>query len=137
MRNSIVLSSVILIYAVSCWSQAYYEASGQTVAFTLTVGAKAGPSAIKRGPAVGSGQRRGFSVVTSRGCIVVTLPGMHRGSADIALYDIRGRQVYRQRKDGPSLRLDTQQFAPGMYTVLIRFDGQMYSHRIVAYGRGE
>ena len=137
MRMIIFTIATMLGGAAAGWSQAYYEASGQTQAFTLAAGAKAGPSAIKRGSDVRSGPHYGLRVIFSRGGIVVTLPGMHRGSADIALYNIKGRQVYRQIKNGPSLRLETPLLAPGIYNMLIRFDGLIYSHRIAVSGREE
>lgn len=138
MRNIIVISFVIFSFSITCWSQAYYEASGQTAVFTLTAGAKAGPTAIKRSPEVHAALSSDIKVTMSRGGIVVIMPVAHQRSANIALYDIRGRQVYRQQGyNGTSLQLETKAFAPGIYNLLIRADGQSYTRRVAVYGRGE
>jgi hypothetical protein len=80
----------------------------------------------------------GINVTTFRSSIVVTFPALHRGSADIALYNIAGRQIYRQRGfTGTSLRLETRTFALGIYTFLIRANGQNYSRRVAVNGREE
>jgi hypothetical protein len=120
-------------FAVAGWSQAYYEASGQTAVFTLTAGAKSGPAAIRGGSVLRTGKNSGISVTTTRGGILVTLPTLRSGTTDIALYDVAGRQIYRQHGySGASLRIETQNFASGMYTARIQVDGLNYSRRLMA-----
>jgi hypothetical protein len=119
-----------LCFCVSSgWSQTSYEASGQTVVFTLTPGAKASPLAVIGG----SGSRFGknaVSITSARGFIVVSLSSQPHGPSDISIYDMAGRQAYRQRGfSGGSLRLETRRFAPGMYNILVRIDGRNYSRR--------
>jgi hypothetical protein len=137
--KKIAVSAAILCCAVACWSQAYYEASGQTQVFTLTAGAKGGWStAIKDGPAVHAELNNGIRVKTLRSVVIVTMPSKQKESADISLYDIKGRQVYRQLgMTGTSMRIGTQSFAPGIYSMIIRAGGQSYSRRVAVYGRGE
>ena len=138
MRHSAITGAVILGFALACWSQAYYEASGQTAVFALTAGAKAGPAAIKGGSGMHAALNNGIKVTMSRGSIVVIMPVVHQRNADIALYDVKGRQAYRyQGYNGTSLRFDTKILAPGVYSLLVRADGQSYSRRVAVSGRGE
>ena len=138
MRGIVLVSAILMACAITGWGQAYYESSGQTQVFTLAAGAKIGPSAIKSTPALRTGINNGISVGTSRGSIVVALPALHRGVADIALYDIKGRQIYRQSGFlGTSLRLETKAIAPGVYSMLVRVDGKSYTRRVAVNGRGE
>ena len=130
MKRITITAAVILGCAVACWSQAYYEASGQTQVFTLAAGAKSGPAAIRGGSVMGTVKNSGVNLAVTRSGILITLPSMQRGSADVALYDLTGRQIYRQRGYcGTSLRLQTQAFASGIYTALVRVDGKNYSRR--------
>jgi hypothetical protein len=80
----------------------------------------------------------GVNLSVTRGGIVITLPAKQQGSADIALYNLAGRQIYRQRGYcGASLRLETQAFAAGIYTAIVRVDGNIYSRRFAVSRRGE
>ena len=127
----IAITLVILGCVVACWSQAYYEASGQTQVFTLTAGAKSGPVAIRKGSLMRTEKNSGINLAVTRGGIVITLPSLRRGSADISLYDLAGRQIFRQRGYwGASLRLATQTFPAGIYTAIVRVDGKNYSRRL-------
>ena len=138
MKRLAIAVAVILGCAVAGWSQAYYEASGQTQVFTLTAGAKSGPAAIRGGSVMRTGKKSGINITVTRGGIVIRLPAMHQGSVDISLYDITGRQVYRQCGTiGISLRLETQTFAPGIYNVLVHVNGQNFTRRVVLNGREE
>lgn len=138
MRAFVWATAMLFVCAATGWSQPYYEASGQTQVFTLAAGAKVGPSAIKGGRMNRFVMNTGISVVTSRGSIVVTLPALQRGSADIAVYDIKGRQGFRQSGfHGASLRLETKLFAPGVYSLLVRVDGQSFARRVAVNGRGK
>jgi hypothetical protein len=137
-RSALVTASVIFGFAVACLSQTYYEASGQTAVFTLKAGAKT--SAIHSGSVIRSVLNSSINVTTVKGNIVVTLPALQRGLADISLYDIAGRQIYRQHGySGTSLRLETRTFAPGVYSMLVCVDGKKYSRRVAVSkaGRGE
>jgi hypothetical protein len=77
-------------------------------------------------------------VVTMRGGMVVALPAMaQRGVADIALYDIKGRQLYhRFGFTGTLLRLETKAFAPGVYNMLVRVEGKIFSRAIALSSQG-
>jgi len=130
-------ASVFILGCVAAgWSQAYYEVSNQTKVFTLAAGAKVGSVAIRSGAVVGINS--GISVTTTRSGIMVTLPSLQRGSADIALYDIQGRQMFRQQGFGGAvLRLETRRFAPGIYSMQIRANGRSYSRMVAVSGHGE
>jgi hypothetical protein len=122
--------------AAACWSQTFYEASGQTKVFTLTPGAKSGPASIRDNFFPHAKMIGGIRVTASRGGISIVLPSLRHGAADIALYNIAGRQIYRlQGYDGASLRLETRTFAPGVYSLIVRIDGQSYSRRCTVTGK--
>lgn len=130
MKRITLMSAAILTFTLACWSQTCYEAIGQTVAFTLKAGAKSGPAAIREISVMRDRINSGIKVTTSRDGILVTLPSLQRGIADIAVYDVAGRQIYRQRGfSGASLRLETRTFAAGIYTALVQVDGQNYLRR--------
>jgi hypothetical protein len=136
MRRIVMTMAAIIGCAMACWSQAYYEASGQTQVFTLTPGAKSGPASIRSGSFLHAKMISGIRVSATGGGIAITLPALRHGSADIALYNIAGRQMYRQRGyNGASLRLETRTFAPGVYSLIVRIDGQSYSRRITVTGK--
>ncbi len=139
MRRIVWASAILFSCAAVGWCQAYYEASGQTQVFTLAAGAKVGPSAIKGSPVLRAGMNNGISVVISKGSIVVALPTMvHRGIADIALYDIKGRRIYHKiGYTGTSLRLERKAYAPGVYSMLVRVEGKSFSRAIALSGRGQ
>jgi TRAP-type uncharacterized transport system substrate-binding protein len=139
MKRIALAALAILTCAVAGWSQAYYEASGQTRVFTLAAGAKSGPVAIRGGSVMRTGKDSGINFAVTRGGIVVTLSAANQqGSADIALYDLTGRQIYRQHGYcGTSLRLETKAFSAGVYTALVRVDGKNYSRRFAVSRRWE
>jgi len=121
---------VMLIGAAAGWGQAYYSASGSTAVFTLSPGAKSGPDAIRRDLAVHSGIGSPVTIASVKGFLFVSSSSQRHGLGDIALYNIAGKQVFRQHWLGAaSFRCDTRRFAPGMYTVVVRVDGQNYSRR--------
>jgi hypothetical protein len=125
-----VTGAVLLGSAVAGWGQSYYEASGKTTVFTLTPGAKAGPAAIRGRAALLPGIGNGIRISTVNGGILITLSFQQHCLSDITVYNMAGRQTYRQRGfSGASLRFDTRRFAPGTYNVLVRANGQNYSRR--------
>ena len=135
MRRIAIATGAMLCFAVAGWSQAYYEASGQTAVFTLAAGAKSGPAAIHNDPVVRTEAKRGVTVSMTRGALLIVLPVYQRGNAAIALFDIAGRRIYqRSGNSDKMLRLETLSFAPGIYSLLVRVDGMIYSRRI-AVGR--
>jgi hypothetical protein len=130
--------TIIALIAVAVWGQQYYEVSGKTQVFTLTPGAKSGPTAIRGGSVMSPGKNSSINLTVARVGIVIMLPAKQQGSVDIALYDIAGRQIYRQHGYcGTSLRLETKAFAAGIYTALVRVDGKNYSRRFAVSRRGE
>jgi hypothetical protein len=138
MRKTVLVAATILSCATAGWGQFYYEASGQTAVFTLAAGAKSGPVTIPGGVVKHTRINSGISVIATRGGIVITLPALQHGKADIALYNLSGRQIYRQRGYiGTSLRLDIRRFAPGIYTVFVCIDGKDFSRKIAVSGRGK
>jgi hypothetical protein len=137
MRRIVITSATVLCCIITGWSQAYYEASGQTTVFTLAAGAKAGPSAIKGSPVVRTALNREMKVTTSRGGIMVALPAL-QGHADITLCDIKGRQICRQQGlSGTTVRLENRTLAAGVYSIIVRANGQRYTRRVAVSGRGQ
>jgi hypothetical protein len=132
MKRMTFVAAVILTYAFACWSQICYEASGQTAAFTLKAGAKSGPAAIHEISVMRDKSSSGISVTRTRGSILIILPFLEHGIGDIAVYDIAGRQIYRQREfSRASLQIETWTFAVGIYTIRVQFDGQNYIRRFM------
>lgn len=130
MKRITLVAAAIVTCAVACRSQTCYEAIGQTTAFTLKAGAKSGPAAIRGIFAMRDRINSGISVTTTRDGILVTLPSLQRGIAEMAVYDVAGRLIFRQRGfSGTSLRLETRTFAPGIYTMRVQVDGQSYLRR--------
>ena len=138
MRQIALVVAAVIGCTVSGWSQSYYEASGRTAVFTLTAGAKSGSVAIRSGSAVTQVRSNiGVTVKTASSRIVVSLPALQSSSADIAIYTVAGKQIYRQRGyRGASLSLDSRQFAQGMYSVVVRVEGKSYSRRFAITGKG-
>lgn len=136
--RSVSLAIVLVLFgSMKILSQTYYEASGQTATFTLTAGAKSGFSAIHSSSPMRTGMNNAVTVASTKGAIVITLTVLPRGSVDIALYNIVGRQMYRHSGlNGTSLRIDTQSFAPGIYVALVRIEGQSYPRRFVVNRQG-
>jgi hypothetical protein len=124
-------AAVVLGCAATGWTQTSFQSSGQTAVFTLTPGAKAGPEAVLHGVVVRPAKGNSVTIGLVKGGIVVTFPTLRHGLGDITIYDMSGRQAFRQHGfAGASLRLDARRFAPGMYNVIVRIDGQKYSRRI-------
>lgn len=67
----------------------------------------------------------------------MTLPASRSGQADIAIYNVSGRQVYKQQRiSGASFRLDVRPLAAGMYNAVVKVDHQQFSRRFVV-AKGE
>jgi hypothetical protein len=129
-RQAACAGALLLLCAAAGWGQTNYEASGQTAVFTLTPGAKIGPNAIRGNPVLRTAPLRGIDIAVVQGGIVITLSSLLRGHADIAIYNLTGRQVYRQHgMNGLTLRVDTRRFTPGIYHARVRIDGQDFSRR--------
>jgi len=128
----VLAAATILTFTVGSQSQICYEASGQTMAFTLKAGAKSGPTAIREFSGMRGRINNGLNVATTRGGILVTLPTFEHGIADIAVYDVAGRQIYRQHGfSGTSLYLEPRTLAAGIYTVRVQGDAKNYLRRFV------
>jgi hypothetical protein len=105
-----------------------YDASGQTAVFTLTPGAKSGPSAIRSGASLHSAVANSIRIAAGKNLIGITLSFARRSPVDVAIYDVAGKRAFRQRGfNGTFLRLNAHLFAPGLYSVVVRKDGQNYS----------
>lgn len=138
MRRFILFSSIFFISTAAGWSQGYYETSGQTQVFTLTAGAKAGTTGTRSGRAFSTGKNTEIRVIAARGGVVVSLPLSLRGTAEVALFDIRGRQVFRLTGiTGTSVCIESGSFAPGVYSMLIRASGTSCVRRVALNGRGK
>ena len=136
MRRIALIGVIAISTFVSGWSQvyqAYFDASGKTAVFTLKAGEKAGCFVVSTAVVqMVSNKTSSVKVATVSDGILVTLPTVKHGSADVALYDMCGRQIYRQcGVRAPALRLETRTFAMGLYTVTVRLDGKSHTCRFV------
>ncbi|MDD5673609.1 MAG: SUMF1/EgtB/PvdO family nonheme iron enzyme [Chitinivibrionales bacterium] len=78
-----------------------------------------------------------LKITMSRSAIIMTLPASRSGQADIAIYNVSGRQVYKQQRiSGASFRLDVRPLAAGMYNAVVKVDHQQFSRRFVV-AKGE
>jgi hypothetical protein len=128
-----IAGAITLMGASGSFGQEFYEASGQTSIFKLAPGEKSTTSAIRNNASMKSTMENGITIAAMKGSIVVTILSERHGSADISIYDMAGRQLYRQNGlEGRVLRLDSRKFAPGIYNARIRINGRYYSHRFVA-----
>lgn len=139
MKRIAVTVIVIMACAISGWSQAYYEASGQTDIFTLAPGAKTGHSGTQAAQTLHRVTVSNISITVARSGIIVALPSqLPRGSADISVSNVAGRQIYRQHGfSGRTLRFENGVFKPGIYAIRVCVDGQKYVRRFAITGQGE
>ena len=125
MRRITISVAIILSCIVTCWSQAYYEASGQTQVFTLTSGAKSGLISVGHTAKINND----LKITSIQNAIVILLPGISHRVVNIAMYNISGRQIFcKNGYNGTTLRLKSGWFAPGIYTAIASIDGKNYSH---------
>lgn len=127
---------VLIIVSAFVLAQEYYEASGQTPAFTLAPGNTSGiidTSDTSSARMVQRFESREFSISAARGSVTITLPFENQqGTADITFYNIAGRQVYhRAGYRDASFSLPTTRFAQGIYFARVLVNGNSYSHRFV------
>lgn len=126
MRRIIISVAIILSCIVTCWSQAYYEASGQTQVFTLKAGAKSGLTTIRVGHMATI--NNDLKITSIQNAIVISLPAISHKVVNIAMYNISGRQIFcKHGYSGTTLRLKSGWFAPGIYTAIAIIDGKNYS----------
>lgn len=128
---SMLMASVaILCLSNACFGASFYESSGQTSVFTFAAGSKSGPLAIRNGR-VTQFLNANPITISSVKRNVISFSLQLKGSCEIALYDISGRLAFLRRGfDGTSLSLDTRIFGSGLYTVVVRQNGQSFSRRI-------
>ena len=137
MRSIVLAAGAVVFCAAMVWSQAYYEASGQTVAFNLAAGAKSGPAAIRLSFAAPGSAFREIKITQSGSGIISVTVGVTGMAATVAVFDVRGSQVIRSAKiAGGVARIDTQRFAPGMYCVVATTGGRTISRTILVSGKG-
>jgi hypothetical protein len=124
----VAFSAMFFFPVLGQGAPSYYDASGQTAAFTLTPGAKSGSSAIRREVGLHSGAVNSIRIAAGKNLIGITLSFARRSPVDVAIYNVAGKRAFRQRGfNGSFLRLDARLFAPGLYSVVVRKDGQNYS----------
>lgn len=127
-----ICSIVILLgIAATSSSQNYFEASGQTKVFTLAAGAKSGPDAVRNTPAPRLAGAHQAAIALSRNSIIFTQPFQSGGLADVAVYNVAGRLVFRQTGIAGRLFLDTRRFAPGIYQARLTSAGHDITRRFV------
>jgi hypothetical protein len=127
-KIGVLACAAILYYAASSLCATFYEASGQTGVFNFAPGAKSGPSSLRNGAGMHSPMANGIRITRGKNLIGLTFSFLRRNAADIAIYDVTGKRAFRQRGfTGSFLRIDTRLFAPGLYSVVVRYSGQNYS----------
>lgn len=126
--STIMACAVLLGLNVTGFGATDYEASGQTAVFTFAPGAKSGPSAIRSGAGQHSAVANSIQIAAGKNLIGITLSFARRSPVDVAIYNVAGKRAFRQRGfNGTFLRLNARLFAPGLYSVVVRKDGQNYS----------
>ncbi len=124
--------AALLGLASTSWGQASFTASGQTQVFTLTPGATSGPAGTAgvRDGAVSRLKPGLITIATVKSSILITLAPQLHGPADIAIFDVAGKQIFRAGGfDGLIFRIDARKFASGIYHARVRVDGQNLSCR--------
>jgi hypothetical protein len=130
MKQIRISAAVILGYAIACWSLTYYEASGQTQVFTLTAGAKIGPTAINNRSISRIEKNDGINFATTLSGIVIMFSPLQSRRINIELYNLSGHQIYQRRGYfGKSICIETNAIATGIYTANVCVNGKNYSHR--------
>jgi hypothetical protein len=131
--RSVTLITLLLIAHVStCRSQSYYESSGQTAIFTLKAGAKSGPLSTQSSSGSHYFSTRALSIANVNNNIVILLPSLLRGYADISLCDISGRQIFRKSAFGNMpVYFNKNTLMPGIYNVSVYVDGKALSRRFL------
>jgi hypothetical protein len=124
----LVALSAMIFFPVLGQSATYYDASSRTAVFALTPGAKIGPSAIRNNAMQRSVTANPVRLTTAKNLVSIALSFARRSPVDITVYDVAGKRAFRQRGfSGSFLRIDTHLFAPGLYSVIVRYSGQNYS----------
>lgn len=135
MRRIVLMWTIVACAITAGWCQAFYEASGKTAVFSLKAGAKAGSTEIHNAAQTRSSAKTNVRIVTVGDGVLVVLP-IADGTADLALYDMRGRLLYHKREvQTARLFLETKTLAMGLYTAIVCLDGKKYIGRIVIAGR--
>jgi hypothetical protein len=127
-----IAGAATFVASVPASGQDYFEASGQTAAFTLQAGAKVGPSPVLRRTVSRTETGSDLRISALRNSLLVTLGSQRRAPVDIAVYSMAGRQVYLRRGfAGHAFCIDTRLMAPGIYNLSVRTDGLNFSRRFV------
>ena len=79
----------LCLIPAAIWSQQYYEASGQTRVFTLTAGAKAGPSAVLPGSRIARSVAPHMQVTVQNG-VHISILGV-QGQGRVSIYNLAGK----------------------------------------------
>jgi len=135
-KISAVLST-ILCFSFLCWSQAYYEASGQSQVFTLSAGAKSGPASIHQPLAKFIQTRNDVKFYQlHNGNISILLPNIPQ-LAKIAVFNVFGRQVfYSTYRFNDFICIDTRLYSFGMYTIVVAIGNHKISKHFLVFGKG-
>ena len=113
----------LCLIPAALWSQQYYQASGQTQVFTLTAGAKAGPSAVLPGNRVARSVKPHMLVTTQNG-VHISILGV-QGQSRISIYNLAGKRVQSaETADASSLTLRSD-ISNGVYIARLEVNGRL------------
>ena len=133
MMNRAILIGALFCAAVPTMvsaSATYYEASGQTNAFTLTAGAKAGwnssASPIISTQKMSKGMFGISSIAASGGALRIAFSGKLPANALVSVYNLRGARVASAPVSGASLVVGNA-LSNGAYAVRVVANGMILS----------
>ena len=113
----------LCLIPAALWSQQYYQASGQTRVFTLTAGAKAGPSAVLPGSRIARAVQPHMLVNTQNG-VHISILGV-QGKGRISIYNLVGKRVQSAEIFSASSFALRSDLSDGVYLARLEVNGQL------------
>jgi hypothetical protein len=114
---------LLCLIPTALWSQQYYQASGQTQVFTLTAGAKAGPSAVlPRGRLTQS--IAPHMLITIQNGVHINIRGI-QGQGKVSIYNLAGKKVQSAEITGASSFALRSDISNGVYFARLEVSGRL------------
>ena len=113
----------ICLIPAALWSQQYYQASGQTQVFTLTAGAKAGPSAVLPRSQIARSIMPHMLVTTQNG-VHISILGV-QGQGRVSIYNLAGKRVQSAETAGASSLTLRTDISNGVYIARLEVNGRL------------
>jgi hypothetical protein len=105
------------------FAQQYYEATGQTRVFTLTAGAKAGPSAVRK-VSRATPSLKSPMVITMQNGVHISVQDF-QGIGRISIYNLAGKQVQSAKINGKSMIALRSDLSIGVYYARLEVNGNI------------